>query len=54
MGDNKITIQSHNACLSAPVEQVEDLPDKHEPVFETWVFTRENGSTVEKEIEVSA
>lgn len=54
MGDNKTTLQGHNERLSALVEQVDDLPDKYTPVFETWVFTLEDGSTVEKEIEVSA
>lgn len=54
MSDNKTTLQEHNARLSALVEQVEDLPDKYEPVFEIWVFTLEDGSTVEKEVEVGA
>lgn len=54
MTDNKTTILSHNDRLSDLLEQVESLPDKYTPVFETWVFTLEDGSTVEKEIEVGA
>ena len=88
MSENKTTLQEHNERLAALVEQVEDLPDKHEPVlepltvsangtytpsegvdgyssvvvnvpeykpvFETWVFTLEDGSIVEKDVEVSA
>ena len=53
MNENKITLQSHNDRLSDLLEQVNTLPDKYEPVFETWVFTLEDGSTVEKEVEVS-
>ncbi len=53
MTENKTTLQEHNARISDLLEQVNDLPDKYEPVFETWVFTLEDGTTVEKEVEVS-
>ena len=52
--DNKTKLQEHNDRLAALVEQVDELPDKHEPVFETWIFELEDGSTIEKEVEVSA
>lgn len=46
------TIQNNNTDLQAILDAVNALPDK--PVYETWVFELEDGTTVEKQVEVSA
>ena len=54
MSDNKTILSNHNARLESLVEQVDALPDANVSVFETWVFELENGTTIEKRVEVSA
>lgn len=44
-------LTQNTADLDALIEKANALPDRQ---FETWVFELEDGTTVEKQVEVSA